>query len=306
MDESGPSILFSIRGFFTPTVLFVVLNIVIATIALTSRTVRHHHHQEPAPDHPNHHRPGPTSLERARSIGLFRFGSRDLPHEPEPEPDHTHQTHYHQHHQPSALERVRSGLFRFGSRDLPHQPEPDHTHQSHYHPHHQPSALERVRSGIFGFGSSDLPNQPEPDQTHQTHYQQHQQPSALERVRSGIFGFGSRDIPQPDAQHFQAQTAAPEPEYYDMDHHFRRIQSESARPKPVMAEERGALRKLASALSWRAPEVRRRPVAAAAEEEEEEEVDARADDFINRFKQQLKLQRLDSIMRYKEMLTRGR
>ncbi|KAK9099315.1 hypothetical protein Syun_026360 [Stephania yunnanensis] len=36
----------------------------------------------------------------------------------------------------------------------------------------------------------------------------------------------------------------------------------------------------------------------------DEGVDARADDFINRFKQQLKLQRLDSLIRYKEMLTR--
>lgn len=41
------------------------------------------------------------------------------------------------------------------------------------------------------------------------------------------------------------------------------------------------------------------------EEEEDVEVDARADDFINRFKQQLKLQRLDSIIRYKEMINRG-
>lgn len=38
---------------------------------------------------------------------------------------------------------------------------------------------------------------------------------------------------------------------------------------------------------------------------EDEEVDAKADDFINRFKNQLKLQRLDSILRYKEMLSRG-
>lgn len=38
---------------------------------------------------------------------------------------------------------------------------------------------------------------------------------------------------------------------------------------------------------------------------DDDEVDAKADDFINRFKQQLKLQRLDSIMRYKEMIGRG-
>ncbi|KAL6534009.1 hypothetical protein OROHE_013842 [Orobanche hederae] len=36
--------------------------------------------------------------------------------------------------------------------------------------------------------------------------------------------------------------------------------------------------------------------------EGDEEVDAKADDFINRFKQQLKLQRLDSIIRYKEVI----
>jgi Cotton fibre expressed protein len=38
----------------------------------------------------------------------------------------------------------------------------------------------------------------------------------------------------------------------------------------------------------------------------EEGVDARADDFINRFKEQLKIQRLNSILNYKEMLNRGR
>lgn len=39
--------------------------------------------------------------------------------------------------------------------------------------------------------------------------------------------------------------------------------------------------------------------------EPDEEVDAKADDFINKFKHQLKLQRLDSIMRYKEVINRG-
>lgn len=47
------------------------------------------------------------------------------------------------------------------------------------------------------------------------------------------------------------------------------------------------------------------PVPEAADAPEEgDEVDARADDFIHRFRQQLKLQRLNSILRYKEMLGR--
>lgn len=37
----------------------------------------------------------------------------------------------------------------------------------------------------------------------------------------------------------------------------------------------------------------------------DDEVDAKADDFINKFKQELKLQRLDSIIRYKEMIGGG-
>lgn len=36
--------------------------------------------------------------------------------------------------------------------------------------------------------------------------------------------------------------------------------------------------------------------------DEEEEVDVRADDFINKFKQQLKLQRLESLLRYRDMI----
>lgn len=39
--------------------------------------------------------------------------------------------------------------------------------------------------------------------------------------------------------------------------------------------------------------------------EPDEEVDAKADDFINKFKQQLKLQRMNSIIRYKEDISRG-
>lgn len=55
---------------------------------------------------------------------------------------------------------------------------------------------------------------------------------------------------------------------------------------------------------------RRRPATARAEiwepetpvNGEEEEVDVRADDFISKFKQQLKLQRLESLLRYRDMI----
>jgi hypothetical protein len=47
---------------------------------------------------------------------------------------------------------------------------------------------------------------------------------------------------------------------------------------------------------------RRRPQTVSCGESGD--VDAKADDFINKFKQQLKLQRVDSLLRYKEMMTR--
>ncbi|KAL1532576.1 pathogen-associated molecular patterns-induced protein A70-like [Salvia divinorum] len=56
----------------------------------------------------------------------------------------------------------------------------------------------------------------------------------------------------------------------------------------------------------RRPATVREGVSARAAEVEEGCVDAKADDFINRFKQQLKLQRLDSIIKYKDMIGRGR
>ncbi|KAI3694414.1 hypothetical protein L1987_77379 [Smallanthus sonchifolius] len=49
----------------------------------------------------------------------------------------------------------------------------------------------------------------------------------------------------------------------------------------------------------------RRPATTRERRDEfDEEVDAKADDFISRFKQQLKLQRLESLVRYNEMLNR--
>jgi hypothetical protein len=42
-----------------------------------------------------------------------------------------------------------------------------------------------------------------------------------------------------------------------------------------------------------------------AEAEAHQCVNARADDFINKFRQQLQLQRLNSLLNYKEVLNRG-
>ncbi|XP_066316597.1 pathogen-associated molecular patterns-induced protein A70-like [Miscanthus floridulus] len=107
-----------IRGYFSPAMLFLVVNLVIGTIALTSHATQqrrrrehyyhddaHGHHLQEEPLHPQMEQPGyghyyhleqtlyappptPTPLartssvlDRLRSLGLYRFRSNDFPPE---------------------------------------------------------------------------------------------------------------------------------------------------------------------------------------------------------------------------------
>ncbi|XP_077252526.1 pathogen-associated molecular patterns-induced protein A70-like [Tasmannia lanceolata] len=99
----------------------------------------------------------------------------------------------------------------------------------------------------------------------------------------------------------------------EADPHFGRSVSDThptAGERPVKLREK--MKKSASAKSvfghFEREEIVERPKTTRERKTfgDDEEVDAKADDFINRFKQHLKLQRLDSIIRYKEMLNRGK
>ncbi|CAO2166130.1 unnamed protein product [Urochloa humidicola] len=85
-----------VRGYFSPAALFLLLNMVIGTIALTSRSRRHHHNhhldyqrqhqQHYCPDQNQYAPPAPLArtssvMERLRSLGLYRFRSGDFPPE---------------------------------------------------------------------------------------------------------------------------------------------------------------------------------------------------------------------------------
>ena len=100
------------------------------------------------------------------------------------------------------------------------------------------------------------------------------------------------------------------------DHRHVRSKSESKKPVKKKKKATGKMTKSASEKSGfgfheEAETVesveRRRPDTTRVEGstsfgDGEDGVDEKASDFINKFKQQLKLQRLDSILRYKEML----
>ncbi|KAK3025762.1 hypothetical protein RJ639_041918 [Escallonia herrerae] len=181
-----------------------------------------------------------------------------------------------------------------------------------------PSLLDRVRSfnlslhkydqpEPFTFASQNPDPQNDPPQLVRA-------PSLLERVKSinlSSFKFETSDPSPPDTHHTEPESDRNQ----GSDHHVTRSKSDRSGETPGRAQAK--MKKSASANcadgvmeGEQADEVdRRRPetvrVGEAASFGEDEGVDAKADDFINRFKQQLKLQRLNSLLRYKEMLGRG-
>uniref|UniRef100_J3L3E0 DUF4408 domain-containing protein n=1 Tax=Oryza brachyantha TaxID=4533 RepID=J3L3E0_ORYBR len=135
--------------------------------------------------------------------------------------------------------------------------------------------------------------------------------SVMERLRSfGLYRFRSGDFPPEYNLSAAAAANAICDESEKQQAQYTRSRSEpAARPLPPVEHGRGG--------GHRAPPPRApaRPVQAAAKEEAStagspglataSSVDARADDFINKFREQLQLQRLNSLLNYTEMLNRG-
>lgn len=227
------SIFAFVSSWLTPGSLFLLLNIMIATIALASRYGTHN-----KPVHEGQHLArAPSLLQRVKSIDYFSF----YKFPPTQQPENTTQEH-----DPPQLERA-------------------------------PSLLERVRS--INFSSLYYSSEPEgttqrpPDQT------------------------GSDADPGTGHDH-------------DHDHHVTRTQSEhmvKATKRQVKMKKSASEKAVSLDLAEeeeREKVERRRPATTRASEKTvligDEEVDAKADDFINRFKLQLKLQRLESLLRRKK------
>ncbi|KAK2987539.1 hypothetical protein RJ640_021593 [Escallonia rubra] len=240
----------SMASWFTPAILFCVLNLVIGTIFVASKfKPRSHqrHHQLGGDNTPQLGRE-PSLLDRAISINLL-----------------------HKYDQP--------GPSPSDSRNPDPQNDPPQPVQA-------PSLLERVKSVKFSSFKFEIYDPSRPD----THYS------------------------DPGSDRNQAS-----------DHHVARSKSDRLGETPVRAQAKlkksvraqAKLKKSASASfadghmeEEQTEEIdRRRPatvrVGEAASFGDDEGVDAKADDFISKFKQQLKLQRVDSLVRYKEMLGRG-
>ncbi|XP_044463383.1 pathogen-associated molecular patterns-induced protein A70-like [Mangifera indica] len=259
-----PSIWSSMNSWFTPTVLFVFLNLVIGTIAITSSLANAHKQQ----DHPQHHQipRSPSVLQRLKSVNFYTYRSPQS------------NTNFAQTPAMDSLLTPQQLQSTTGS-----------------------PLLQRLKSinlnSYFSQESSTLPKTQEAERQEEP-----------KEEKEGDECIQNEAAETPDLDEVSGQLKGSQ---------VSRTKSDT---KPVGGEMPKSLPKkmkksasTESAFSHFEEEdlVESRTPATAKEgkgkatQVVDDEVDAKADDFINKFKQQLKLQRIDSIMRYKEMITRG-
>lgn len=226
-----------IATWFTPSSIFIIVNLVIGTIALASR---------------------------------FNGPSNNDQHQQQPQLNRS----------PSLLNRIRSFNLR--------------------HCNQEPSFVAQP----------DL--EPESDSEF-TQPQLVRKPSLLERVMSFNLNKHEPQYPQTHYVQPESESESKQPQLVRKPSLLQRVMSFNLNKQPEAenpVSDEVKMKKSASEKTFEREEEdeetveRRRPATAAARSEtttckEDEAVDAKADDFINRFKKQLRLQRLDSFMRYR-------
>lgn len=280
----------TLASWLTPTTLFLLLNFTIGTIFFTNKlgsgSKKHQPHQDgfgPGHNHDNAQlgRP-PSFVDRVKSINFSLYNS----------PSHESEIHFNgsdsnPNPPPSLLQRVRS--FNMPSFKFPqHNSEGDYAAYALTTP---PEDTNRVDPVVKSPEDEvNVPTQPRPGG-----------PSLLQRVKSIKLPSLYRSEPEQSSEE-------PKPE---------RTKSESSKPAMKSKKKKKTVKKMTKSASEKVGVGReeetveavekRRPETTRVErttsiDEGEEGVDDKASDFINKFKQQLKLQRLDSFLRYREML----
>ncbi|MED6144458.1 hypothetical protein PIB30_015885 [Stylosanthes scabra] len=359
----------SLTSWFTPTIFFLLLQLVIATIYIISSLSNHnnakHEHHDP-PHETNFHfqqQPlarSPSLLHRLKSLNFYNYHEQhQLPH------DEINNCLFHQQEQqqqqplarsPSLLQRLKSiNLYSY----YPHH---HHTSQEPQQPPQQPpqqlsrspsSVLQRLKSinlqtyfPTESFSSYFTPDktveqQPPKQPKKKTHVpkippvqkpklKKSEPPQEQEYEDDDVVGeMMFRNNNNNSVHHNHNHDDVDEDSCASMDEIFSKLQQGQngnftrthSDTKPASGEVPVKLpkkmKKSASTKSafshfqevdiveTRRPATAKDGGAAAEEGVGDGGVDAKCDDFINRFKQQLKLQRLDSIMRYKDMIGRG-
>lgn len=316
-----PSIWASMNSWFTPTVLFVFLNIMIGTIAITSSLAtqkgndQQKQQQQQQQQHQEHYGHGhqqqlarsPSVLQRLKSINFYNYRS------PEPNTNFGQNTHFTSHH--------------FNCEQEQQQEEPQYQHQPPQWGR-SPSMLQRLKSiNLYNYLSQEstaLDKSQEAAHTqyspNQAHGQEQEQDQDQDQGHHHLEPEQEYEEGE-DEDHIQDQEQTLDEIYGQLK--GSSVSRSKSDTKPASGE---ILKKLPKKMKKSASsksafnhfkeedivEVEARRPATAKEvgnakvtQADDEGVDAKADDFIFKFKQQLKLQRIDSILRYKETVNRG-
>ncbi|KAJ0759324.1 hypothetical protein HanLR1_Chr04g0160091 [Helianthus annuus] len=275
----------SMAAWFTPTVLFCAANLIIATIFIASNNTTTNNHS-----HEHHHTP-PTRISRVSSF-LDRARSFKLPSYSAAAES---QYQYPSQSESESKTATYSSTSRLAQSIHANPVPPEITHPNEFYPSepeptHSPSFFERVKSIKL---TSDSPGQLA------------RPPSFLDRVRSFKLSFQPPETVDTDTD--------PGPSHNPEQHNVIRSKSEKTTVKKKnklsgeMKKSRSEMRMVANDeeedgedVDLRRPETARARVRGS--NDVDEEVDAKADDFISRFKQQLKLQRIESMVRYNQRL----
>ncbi|XP_071716915.1 uncharacterized protein [Rutidosis leptorrhynchoides] len=327
MEESATSVpqsfLSSIQSWFTPTILFIFLNLMIATIFFSSnlpnqnkQTQQQDQDQNKKPQNQNESKltRSPSILHLLRSYNLYPQTSLQQlpPQEQEPLEPATqfvfnHSFTHEQHPKPispntksSNLDSTRPYLnhtitneAKLTNENLkPNRPDLNQTNEvpvsepvvkAHTHLVYDNNHTIEKMTAHFHHDPTHMENENHPDPEETDEF------DSLDEIYRKITG-GHVNRTKSDTLPASGELPVKLP--------MKMKKSASMKSAFSHFEEDNIVE------ARRPTTVRERRSAAKATEDDDVEVDAKADDFINKFKHQLKLQKLDSISRYKDMVNR--
>ncbi|XP_059274902.1 pathogen-associated molecular patterns-induced protein A70-like [Lycium ferocissimum] len=332
------SIWTSMNSWFTPTILFVLLNVMIATIAFTSSFANqkqtHPKQQQEQEQQPTKLARSPSLLQRIKSINFSNYRSQEhvkdynfdqTHHQQEEETPFEPPTHYIFEPAPeqTTIEPGTSTQYIFNQENIQKQQT-----QYDFQQTHQENLQESQTQYLFQHTHEQKPKnvdqdfnfQPNHEQKHENMDQDFNFNPAYEQKNENMnTHFDFKPINEEEEEEEEEGGGG---EFKSLDEVYSQLTSERhvsrsrSDTKPYSGEAQVKLpTKMKKSASMKSPfahfeeeaivEARRPATTKERSANEDNEVDAKADDFINKFKQQLKLQRLDSILRYKEMIGRG-
>ncbi|KAE8678747.1 Detected protein of unknown function [Hibiscus syriacus] len=202
------------------------------------------------------------------------------------------------HRPPSFLDRVKSFNFSNCRFPLSNTEFDHHLHSNDGSAAHRPSILERVKS-FYKYS----PQGPEMDYIQPAQQELSRPPSLSDRVKSFDFtSFYKSDsiksnqmkpsVTEEIPVHGEVERVQAELKVRRRENLPEKMKKSTREKERRKVEEEEIIRRTASTGNEKT----------TAFEEDDHGVDAKADDFINKFKQQLKMQRLESLLRYRDVL----